>query len=578
MNRNALWPLAALLLALAALFAAGCSDDDNPTGNTGGTNADSTSFTRVNQQVETFDFESVGNSIDITGAALEQTWPSVFNAPGKRMADGKALAADSIVLGGTFDYTHDGDWHIFTMQVTIVDTEKGAEFGYSVVDSVRFRLDQTIVADPTTDFNTVDDRKHFDWWRNPDSLMYGTGMHVLEVALDQNPADSSLIVTINGQCNENTHAEWVDDGADCETDVVAQQTITDLEFMDSGPGDGDCPSAGSASATASVHLLCTKMNDTLEVNNNWEVTTTILENGDIQVFFDNGTVTWTVTTDCAGAQSGGKNEGDGEDPAFQEVLGFVEGHEYWDLLLMNVMYSTADSVLNTPPAAGKWKDYAGTYSLGADETTVVSIEYHEVSGYWVTSLVDTSYDTTESTVDVITVTDSIKLFEGETPMQYPTPANVTKILKSGSITFAQPGSGMATIMHNYVITGHPFVEDDTMYVDGHSQLSYGTDGVDGDGCTVDITANAVKDNIGYPVPLSLFECLQDGQIDWTADVNLYCSNETDTLQVNDLWAVQITFAAPYLYITAENSTSRWVVNESCGVVTAPRRLAFLTGQ
>jgi len=290
------------LFASIALVAAGCADDDNPTGSggNGGSTSDTTSMAQVSEHVGTFDFESIGNSIEITSAGLEQAFPTVFGADQRRGVTARSLSADSVIIESSYSYTQDGDWHIISMDVTLVDTEDGVDLSATVTDSIRFTMDGSVVVDPTSaEFNGVETRKHFEWWRNLDSLAYGTGQHDLSIGVTVDSTDSSTIITLNGNATESTHAEFGDDTTDCVVDVEASQTLTELVFTDNEAGDDDCPISGSAMASAAIDLLCTSATDTLSIEDSWTVTTTVLQGGDIRVTFDNGRVTWSVTDTCS---------------------------------------------------------------------------------------------------------------------------------------------------------------------------------------------------------------------------------------------------------------------------------------
>ncbi len=566
------WPL--LGLGIVALLAVGCSDDDdngNPAGPGGGGMADSTTFQLVNQNVDMFDFESIGNSIEITNAGLEQAFPTLFNSPKGKTLSGRALGADSIIVNSNLSYTDGGDWHVFVGSVSITDTEEGVTLTYEVIDSVQFRMDATVLQEPNDSVNTIETRKHFDWWRSPDSLVYGDGSHALVVGLEPDPADSSeLLITLNGTADESTHLEFIEDGADCMLDFDAVQTLTNLQFSGADTGNSDCPSSGSATAGATIGLLCVSASDTLQVNASWTVTTTVLQNGDLQVVYDDGTTTWTVTTTCEEAQSGGKDNGDLSDENIEAVFSLFSQHEQRDTELLSVIGLVGDSVFS-PSSSQSPRDRSRLpgRSLGAD-TAVTTLVYNEGSGYWVFTYQDFSEEElAASSVSSLTASDSVKFYVGENAVQYPaSPEVVTKIHTAGSLVEDHGSLGLVAVTQDYEITGEPLTGE-TMIVNGTSVLQINGNGLLDPVCMSQVTADAMKTSVHYDIAdLSVF-CPPDGQIDWTSRVYLNCPDTTDTLMIDDLWSVQIVYDNPEVHVTAENSTTRWVQTDTC-VIFAQR--------
>ena len=253
-------------------------------------------------------------------------------------------------------------------------------------------------------------------------------------------------------------------------------------------------------------------------------------------------------------------EGDTLDPTFVAFKEGFDGVDEYTGMMLDVMFSMADSVMSNPANPNN-KPVVVPTSLEVEADSLL-VTYHALSQYWYFYFLQTSG------LDTMEIVDSIQFLHGSTPVQWPDSALLSG-MKSGLSLYWQMGVAVVTASQAVDLVGD-FPNLGVITANGSQELNITLidDNVDvnSDSMFCHFVFTFTTDFNDVVFRLSQFDngCPLSGTIVSTGTAGINCMGETDSVKYSGSWAVTQTFNGDTITWVFENETTRWTQTEPCG--------------
>jgi hypothetical protein len=247
-------------------------------------------------------------------------------------------------------------------------------------------------------------------------------------------------------------------------------------------------------------------------------------------------------------------QGDLNDPAFQAIR-YGLAIPVWSAdMMMNIGFMVGDSVFRHPDNPGArsiWVESA----LGAAADSIF-LTYHDDSHYWYLYYRDIDGTTT------MVVEDSVQFLHGSTPEQWPDSTQWTRVNMGGSLELVDEGNGNISAGQIVSIT-RSLTTPDNAVINGSqvidAEISYAESGVS---CEYALGMTGTYTNLAVNIQEEA-ECPSSGTYLYHGSASIECTGE-QAFSYDDTWTVTMAYTGDSVRTTFENSTTRWVLTESCG--------------
>lgn len=256
--------------------------------------------------------------------------------------------------------------------------------------------------------------------------------------------------------------------------------------------------------------------------------------------------------------------GDPEDPDYTLFVDQFDGMNNTNLDMFGVTFGFIDLIGNPEVSSSTAPKITG------DPT----YEYHEASGYWYCTWVDTNeYD------EIHTYVDSLQFKEGSTAVQWPDMDSVTEIRSYVTLTLTGPTIDTGIAHQNLVITANE-AGSDTIIINGSADLLADAtfediDDADTTVCTMNVDYEITLTNLLYNTEYMNYEgeltCPRSGSVVFNGSFDLACTG-ADSGAISGTWNVTEAFAEGDVTMTITHGDNVWTVIDECGHPDFPEPL------